>query len=284
MNNNGQYTNAEPTVGDIWNFPSSWGHTIQAVDPNIGCKMILFFDYPMKPTMNDLGISGIMTAFPIDVISENLGGIPEDIIKTWPKESTPLQQGTMPPPPLAKSRNPIPNPPLTSVYDGFCDDAGVGGYLLGVRKENFPGATTMSGGFMHMTANTMRDIHWHPDADEMQYVLNGTLKVTVYGTPTGENIYNSYKLEAGDVGFVPKGFAHYFESVDSEVDLLLTFNSPSWQTQELSTWLAVTPSYLTAASLATDVENVDKYFPKAEEEFIGGDFSGCPAGTRRSWN
>jgi hypothetical protein len=43
--------------------------------------------------------------------------------------------------------------------------------------------------------------------------------------------------------------AHYFQTLTDEVDILVTFGNPSWTTQELSTTLAVTPSYITGASI-----------------------------------
>jgi len=276
MNNDGQYSNLEANPGDIWNFPTSWGHSIQGVHPEDGCKMALAFNYaPQKPTVDDLGLSGIMTAFAPDELSENLGGVPPSTIKTFLKSSTAVNQGPFPPPPFPESQNPLPSSPLINVFDGECLDAGEGGYVYEVKSDIFPGATTMSGGYMHLDAGTLRDIHWHPNADELQYILNGTVRVTVYGI---EGIYNTFEISAGDVGFVPVGYAHTIQAVGGPADFLLAFNSPSWATQELSQWLSVTPSYLIATSVNTTVDVVEDYFPKQLDDFFNSKPSSknCP--------
>ena len=274
MDNNGNYENGYARKGDIWNFPTSWGHSIQGVHPEDGCKMALFFSAPYIPTVNDISFSQMMTAFPIEVLEENLGA-PASVIETFYQKDVNVSPGPFPPPEFPKTTSPLAESPIFHTSDGHCADIGDGAYLYEIRKENFPGITELSGGYMHMEGNkTLRDIHWHPNANEMHFVLEGKLKVGIYSI---DGVFNEYILEAGDVGFVPKGMAHYFQTLTDEVDLLLAFDDPSWSTQELSTFLATTPSYITAASINTTAEVVEEYFPKTAQEFYGGKFTGCPA-------
>jgi oxalate decarboxylase/phosphoglucose isomerase-like protein (cupin superfamily) len=183
--------------------------------------------------------------------------------------------------PVSKSL--LPQSPVFSMRDGPCGDLGRGGYYFQVRQEQFAMSRTMSGAYMHLEPGTLRDIHWHPNADEMQYVLRGSVTVGVYGTG---GINSTYTLNAGDVGFVPRGFMHYIQAnrdeddedgVSGPADLLLTFNHPSWTTQELSTWLSVAPPFIAARSLNTTVDVVEKYLPTSAQEFYGRKKSRCPA-------
>lgn len=273
MNNNGQYTNELVSEGSVWYFPSSWGHSIYGQDPELGCTMTLFFDYPQAPTYNDLSISQMISYFPSDVVSENLG-VPLDVLKTFPQQIIVVTEGPKPPQRVPESTNPLPLSPVFQLDNGTCGQTGVGGYYYQVRQEQFPISSTMSGAWMHLEAGALRDIHWHPNADEMQFVLKGKVKVGIYGM---NGVNDTFTISAGDVGFVPKGLMHYIEAIDGPVDVLLTFNSPNWATQELSTWLAVSPPFIAASSLNTTVEVVDKYFPKAGQDFYGGSkFEGCP--------
>lgn len=105
----------------------------------------------------------------------------------------------------------------------------------------------------------------------MHYVLRGSITVTTYGVG---GINETYVLEAGDVGFVPKGFARYFAALDGPADILITFDNPFWTTQELSTWMAVSPSYITASSLNSTADVIENYFPKAEVDFCGSKVCG----------
>ena len=273
MNNDGQYSNELVPEGSIWYFPKSWGHSIYGQDPDVGCTMILFFDYPQNPTFDDLAISQMISYFPSDVVRENLG-VPKDVLETFPKQILIVNTGPKPPQAVPESRNPLPTSPVFAMDDGVCGEAGTGGYVFQVRQAQFPISATMSGAWMHLDSGALRDIHWHPNADEMQYVLKGTMKVGIYGMG---GVNDTFTISAGDVGFVPMGFMHYIEAVDGPVDLLLTFNSPNWTTQELSTWLSVAPPFIAARSLNTTVEVVDKYFPKSEQLFYGKSYNGCPA-------
>jgi oxalate decarboxylase len=273
MNNEGQYTNTLVEEGSMWYFPRSWGHSIYGQDPDVGCTMILSFDYPQAPTFNDLSISQMISYFPPEVIRENLG-VPEDVLATFPKQILIVNSGPKPPQAVPESSNPLPLSPTYSTDEGTCVQAGSGGYAFEVRNAQFPLSTTMSGAFMHLEAGTLRDIHWHPNADELQYVLRGTMKVGIYGMG---GVNDTYTISAGDVGFVPQGFMHYLEAIDGPVDLLLTFNNPNWTTQELSTWLSISPDFIQARSLNTTVEVVQEYFPKTTQDFYGSKFVGCPA-------
>ncbi len=46
----------------------------------------------------------------------------------------------------------------------------------------------------------LRELHWHPTADEWQYVLEGTVSVTMFGSG---GRYRTETLEKGDVGYIP---------------------------------------------------------------------------------
>jgi len=47
----------------------------------------------------------------------------------------------------------------------------------------------------------MREIHWHPNADEWQYYLSGTGRMTVFAS---QDSSRTFDFRAGDVGYVPK--------------------------------------------------------------------------------
>jgi oxalate decarboxylase len=47
----------------------------------------------------------------------------------------------------------------------------------------------------------MREVHWHPNADEWQYYLSGTGRMTVFAS---QDSSRTFDFRAGDVGYVPK--------------------------------------------------------------------------------
>jgi uncharacterized cupin superfamily protein len=51
----------------------------------------------------------------------------------------------------------------------------------------------------------LRELHWHPNADEWQYVIEGRVGVTMFGS---HGRYRTETLGEGDVGYIPLGYGH----------------------------------------------------------------------------
>ena len=51
-------------------------------------------------------------------------------------------------------------------------------------------------------------LHWHPDADKWQYVIEGEVSATLFAS------HGRYRAE-GDVGYIPQGYGHSIENVGS---------------------------------------------------------------------
>jgi oxalate decarboxylase len=59
----------------------------------------------------------------------------------------------------------------------------------------------------------MRELHWHQNADEWQYYISGTGRMTVIETGARARTMD---FEAGDVGHVQQTLAHYIENTGNE--------------------------------------------------------------------
>jgi quercetin dioxygenase-like cupin family protein len=60
--------------------------------------------------------------------------------------------------------------------------------------------------------------HYHQDADELLYGIEGTLTVTVDG--------KSQQLAAGDVVFIPRGSVHHHENLHEDLSRSLAIMTP----------------------------------------------------------
>ena len=119
---------------------------------------------------------------------------------------------------------------------------GNGGTFNVVDQSKFPISTTMAGAILKMKPGTMRELHWHPNADEWQYYISGHARMTVFGS-RGRKITREFG--PGDVGYVPMGYGHYVENIgDEECEMLAAFNSGNYQEISLTEWLAKTPKLL----------------------------------------
>ena len=87
-----------------------------------------------------------------------------------------------------------------------------GGWTREVTQRELPIATTLSGVNMGLNAGNpsgVREMHWHPNADEWQYYLEGEARMTVFAS---SGVARTFGYRAGDVGYVPVVMGHYVEN------------------------------------------------------------------------
>ncbi len=112
----------------------------------------------------------------------------------------------------------------------------------------------------------MRELHWHPTADEWQYVIEGTVSVTMFGS---HGRYRTETLAKGDVGYIPQGYGHSVENVgEKPCRVLIGFNTGVYETINLSQWIAGNPADVLATNFSKPAALFEK-FPH-EEVFIAG--------------
>jgi oxalate decarboxylase len=110
-----------------------------------------------------------------------------------------------------------------------------GGAQWTVTANEFPISTTLSAAVLDLEPGAMRELHWHPYADEWQYYLEGSAEMAVY---LGRDHTVSEQFETGDIGYVPMGAGHYIRNTGSGIlRVLLGFNNGHYQAYDLNTWL-----------------------------------------------
>jgi oxalate decarboxylase len=136
-----------------------------------------------------------------------------------------------------------------------------GGSLTIVSQKEFPISTTMTGALMRIKPGGLRELHWHPNADEWQYYLKGRGRMTVFGSG-GRARTEEYG--PGDVGYAPQGFGHYIENIGSDdLEVVLAFNSGEYQSISATAWFAANPAELLATNFGVPASTFAG-FPKGE--------------------
>ena len=103
----------------------------------------------------------------------------------------------------------------------------------------------------------MRELHWHPTADEWQYVLSGRASVTLFGSG---GRFRTETLEQGDVGYIPQGYGHSIENVGSKpCRVLIGFNSGHYEAIDLSMWIAGNPTDVLATNFSKPASLFEKF-------------------------
>jgi oxalate decarboxylase len=91
-----------------------------------------------------------------------------------------------------------------------------GGTVTECTVKNFPvvGQSDAAIFLLKLEPGGLREPHWHPNAWELEYVVSGKARLGVV-TPQGTT--DIVDLGPGDVGFVPRGWAHYIENIGNTV-------------------------------------------------------------------
>jgi oxalate decarboxylase len=248
--------------GDVWYFPRGYGHSIQAIG-NEDCLFLLVFDNGYFSEFGTFSISDWIGHTPPDVLAKTFG-VPAQAFANFPKSEVYISKGPVPPPLPA---NPAPGSldagALTHRYRLLAQrpETYPGGTNRLVSQRQFPISSTMTGALMRIKPGSLREMHWHPNADEWQYFLSGRGRVGVFGS-NGRVRIDSF--EAGDVGYVPQGYGHYIENAGTEeLELLIVLDDGTYQSISLSAWVASNPHLLLATNFKVP-ESTFTNFPKSE--------------------
>jgi oxalate decarboxylase len=84
-----------------------------------------------------------------------------------------------------------------------------GGTVQIADSTNFRVAKTVAAALLTIKPGGMREMHWHPNADEWQYYIKGTGRMTVFNTGPAAITAD---FHAGDIGYVRKALGHYIEN------------------------------------------------------------------------
>ncbi len=90
-------------------------------------------------------------------------------------------------------------------------------------------------------------MHWHPNADEWQYYLRGSARMTVFNTGPKATTTD---FRAGDVGVVKRNLGHYIENTGDDVmQFIEVFRSDRYEEVSLANWISHLPPDLVSQHL-----------------------------------
>ena len=249
---------ADTNKNDLWFFPSGIPHSIQGLNPD-GAEFLLVFDDGNFSESETVLLSDSMAHLPHEVLSKNFG-VGEQAFANLPKQELFIFQ--------------------TDVPGGLEADQKAAAGALGRSPRDFafrtmalPPTKQTKGGEVRIVDSSkikvsttamamvtvhpggLRELHWHPNADEWQYYISGKGRMTVVATG---NRARTMDFQEGDVGYVEKTLLHYIENTgDTDLTFLEIFKSDHYQDLSLSEWLAHTPAELVMAHLRIDKATLD---------------------------
>jgi oxalate decarboxylase len=237
---------ADVGQGDLWFFPPGVPHSIQGLEG--GCEFLLVFDDGGFSDLDTFSISDYFAHTPKDVLSANFG-VPESAFAHIPKQQVYIFQGKVP---GSLESQQVPDPygtvPKSFTHRLLAQEPLVfpGGSVRIVDSSNFPVSVTTAAALVEVKPGAMRELHWH-FADEWQYYLTGTARMTVYAA-NGQA--RTFDYRAGDVGYVPKPWGHYIQNTgNTSLWYLAIFRTNRYADVSLNQWMALTPHELVQQNL-----------------------------------
>jgi oxalate decarboxylase len=244
-------------VGDLWNFPAGIPHSIQGLEE--GCEFLLVFDDGNFSENETFLISDWFVHTPPDILAKNFG-VPEEAFADIPidvEHERYIFPGPMPGPISSDAVDAAAGTVPESFSHRLLGQEPVkaqGGQVRIVDSSNFPAASTIAAALVEIEPGALRELHWHPNADEWQYYISGQGLMTVFASGGKARTFD---YQAGDVGYVPFAMGHYVENTgDEPLRFLEMFRSDRFADVSLNQWMALTPPELVQAHLNLDEQTM----------------------------
>jgi oxalate decarboxylase len=244
--------------GDVWYFPRGHGHMLECLGTK-PANFILIFDNGYFSEFGTFSITDWLGHVPKSLLAKNFK-LPESVFDGFPKSEVYFAQGPIPP---SEPKPPVQGwklPPLTHKYQLLAQPPHRtydGGREWRVDSSAFPISKTITGLVLDLDPGALRELHWHPTADEWHYVIEGEISVTLFGS---HGRYRTETLSKGDVGYIPQGYGHSIENVGHKsCRILIGFNSGVYETIDLSQWIAGNPADVLSTNFGKPAELFEKF-------------------------
>ncbi|MGA0596523.1 cupin domain-containing protein [Enterovirga sp. CN4-39] len=246
--------------GGLWYFPAGMPHSLQGLGPD-GCEFVIVFDDGTQSEFGTLLVTDWLAHTPPEILAANFG-LPADTFKNIPLNDLWIFQGKEPGP-LAADQASVasggspPDPFTFALADTPPVKENASGRLLLADSRTFRISKTIAAALETIKPGAVREMHWHPNADEWQYYIKGEARMTVFGAgPRAQTM----DFRPGDIGLVKKSNGHYVQNTGKEdLVFLAVFRAPEYQEISLSQWLARTPPALVAQHLQIDPATIARF-------------------------
>jgi oxalate decarboxylase len=249
--------------GDLWYFPGGVPHSIQAISDG-GAEFLLAFDDGGFSEFDTFLIADWMVHTPTEVLAKNFN-VPPSTFEPLPKEQLYIFAAPLPgsleddrkaaigpegPAPDSFTFHLLDQPPLRKNRSG---EVHIG------DSRKFKVSKTIAVAHVLVKPGGLRELHWHPNADEWQYYIQGNARMTVF---EGSSKARTIDFHPGDVGYIEKSLPHYVENTgNADLEFLEIFKSDHYEDIALAHWISHLPPQLVESHLHLDrkvIENVRK--------------------------
>ena len=218
---NAAYDSFTIDPGDLVFVPRGYIHDIENISDK-EAKFVTAFDYE-RP--QEIGISGSIGSMPDRVLNATFGirpptptffnGLnnksPKDIV-IGSKPANLLEPAATTNAATLNNMTRISNPHKFNLEGIPPQIQTIGGTVALGNANNFPILDGLACYSLRLKPNGIREPHWHPNAAELDYVIEGRARMTIL-SPGGS--VDTFDVSPGQIVFIPPAYFHYIENPDS---------------------------------------------------------------------
>ncbi|RDA90275.1 hypothetical protein CP533_1503 [Ophiocordyceps camponoti-saundersi (nom. inval.)] len=246
--------------GDLWYFPSGVPHSLQGLGEN-GTEFLLIFDDGRFSEESTFLLTDWLAHTPKSVIGENFRLDP-GVLKNLPSRDKFIFRGSKPG--SIEEEQPRGKHVKQSTYRFThhmleqTPKYTSGGQVRITDSENFEISKTVAAAHVIIEPGALREMHWHPTADEWSFFIRGRARVTIFAA---QGNARTFDYMPGDVGIVPKNMGHFVENIgDEPVEMLEIFRSDRFRDFSLFQWMGETPRRMVVDHLFQNDEEAGRKF------------------------
>ena len=271
LDSDGRPQVADVHAGGLWYFPPGLPHSLQGLGPD-GTEFLIVFDDGHATEFDTLMVTDWLAHTPPEVLAKNFG-VSADAFRNVPLNNLWIFQGDVPGS-LAADQSAVGGgfsgaPKQSFVFDAAAMPATkttAGGSVRIVDSvRNFHASVTVAMAQVVVKPGALRELHWHPNADEWQYWISGQGRMTVFNAGPAAQTAD---FKPGDVGYVKKSLGHYIENTgNDDLVFLEIFKTAKYEEISLTDWLVRTPPAMVAQTLRIDPKILD-HLPRSPADVV----------------
>ena len=265
----GQAYVADVKEGELWFFPTGYPHSLQGLGPD-GTEFIIAFNSGHASEFTTLLVTDFLAHTPPDILAQNFR-VPADAFSKIPLHDRYIFQSELPGSLAADQaavlgrEGPPKNPFNFSLKGQPFLRENAGGTVQIADSRTFLANQDIAAGLVTLRPGGLRELHWHPNADEWQYYIKGKAQVGVF---TAGPRFQTTNFNPGDIGYVLRNNGHYVRNTgNTDLQFLEVFRSPYFVDVSLSDWISRTPPAMVAQHLNVSEATIAK-FPKDKPEVM----------------
>jgi oxalate decarboxylase len=129
-----------------------------------------------------------------------------------------------------------------------------GGIVKVLTPQFIPALDGISLFYLQGTPGALREPHWHPNAHELGYYVEGRAQIEIIAP----ELHEKFVVQPGDIALIPQNYFHYIDNVSSDPLTIVFFFSNSKPSRvDISQVMSAFPHELLAACFGSDLHIFD---------------------------